>query len=133
MQLSPYLLFNGNCEVVLKFYEKVLGGKIESMRKYADTPMADKVSPDWRNKIIHAHMKIGDRVLMASDAPTEHYEKPQGFSLTLDGLKSAEEAKRIFDALAEKGTIKMPLQKTFWAESFGMLVDQFGIAWMVLF
>lgn len=133
MQLSPYLLFNGDCEAALKFYEKVLGGKIESMMTYAGTPMEKQVPPDWRNKIIHAHMKIGDRVLMASDAPPDRYQKPQGFSICLDGLKSAEEAERIFHALAENGTVNMPIQKTFWAERFGMFVDQFGIAWMVSF
>ena len=73
MQLNPYLLFNGNCEVAFKFYEKVLGGKIISMMTHAGTPMEAKTPPEWREKIIHARMTVGDWVMMASDAPPVHY------------------------------------------------------------
>ena len=92
--------------------------------------MADKVSPEWRGKIIHARMQIGDDVLMGSDAPPEHYEPTKGCSLSIS-VDDAKEAERIFNALSEKGKVQMPIQQTFWAERFGMLVDRYGIPWMV--
>jgi len=130
MQLNPYLMFNGQCEVAFKFYEQCLGGKIELMMRHGDSPMAEQVPSEWRNKIVHARLIIGEKVLMGSDAPREHYEETKGFSVSL-GVDSPAEAERIFRALAENGTVRMPLQKTFWAHAFGMLVDRFGIPWMV--
>lgn len=130
MQLNPYLLFNGNCEEAFKFYEKVLGGKIEAMMTHAGTPAEAHTPSEWRDKIIHARMTVGDRVLMGSDAPPQHYEKPAGFSVCLSP-KAPAEAERIFNALAENGTVKMPFGQTFWAFRFGMLVDRFGIPWMI--
>jgi PhnB protein len=130
MQLDPYLLFNGNCKEAFTFYEKLLGGKIEMMMTHGESPMKDQVKPEWRDKIIHTAMKVGDRVLMASDAPPEHYEPMQGFSVSIN-VKEPAEAERIFQALAENGQVRMPLQKTFFSASFGMLVDRFGTPWMV--
>jgi PhnB protein len=130
MELNPYLNFNGQCEAAFKFYEKCLGGKIEMMLTHKDTPIADQVPADWRNKIMHARMTVGTRVLMGSDAPAEHYQPAQGFSVSLSVTAPAD-AERIFKALAEKGTVRMPIQETFWALRFGMLVDQFGIPWMI--
>ncbi len=130
MRLNPHLSFNGQCEAAFKYYEKHLGAKIEFMMTYADSPMGEKMPADWRNKIIHATIKIGDALVMGVDAPADHFKKPQGFSLSLD-VKDPEEADRLFDALAENGNIEMPMQKTFWAQRFGMLVDQFGIPWMI--
>ena len=132
MKLDPYLFFNGNCEAAFKFYEKLLGGKIELMMTHAESPMAEQTAPEWRDKIIHVRMTFGDRVLMGSDAPPGHYEKPQGYSISI-GVDKKAEAKRIYDALAESGKVLMPLEKTFWAEAFGMVVDRFGIPWMVNF
>jgi PhnB protein len=130
MQLSPYLTFNGRCEEAFKFYEKCLGGKIEAMLTHAETPMADQVSSEWRGKIVHARLTIGNQALMGSDAPPEHYQPMKGFSvLLLD--KDPTEVERIFNALSTKGTIQMPLQKTFWSIKFGMLVDQFGTPWTI--
>jgi PhnB protein len=130
MQLNPYLVFNGNCEAAFRFYEKVLGGKIEAMLPHEGTPAAEHVPPEWRNKIMHARLSVGDKVLMGSDAPPDHYEAMKGFSVTL-GIDRPAEAERIFHALAEKGTVRLPIQKTFWAARFGMLVDQFGTPWMI--
>ena len=130
MSLNPYLHFNGQCETAFKFYEKVLGGKIESMMTHGDSPMADKVSADWRNKIMHAKLTVGDGILMGSDAPPQYYKKPQGFSVSFS-LKDPAKAEKIFKALSEKGEVEMPLQQTFWAKRFGMCTDQFGIAWMI--
>jgi len=130
MQLNPYLLFNGQCETAFKFYEKCLGGKIEAMVLHEGTPAADQVPAEWRKKILHARLVVGDQVLMGSDAPPDRFQKPQGFSVSL-GVKDPAEAERIFLALAENGKVRMPIQKTFWAARFGMLVDRFGIPWMV--
>ena len=130
MQLNPYLNFNGQCEAAFKFYEKCLGGKIVFTMTYGESPMADKVPVEWRKKILHVRLMVGDQALMGADAPPEHYEKPQGFSVTI-GIDDPSEAERIFHALAENGTVTMPVQKTFWAARFGLLVDQFGIPWMV--
>ena len=130
MQLNPYLVFNGNCEAAFRFYEKVLGGKIEAMLPHEGTPAAEHVPPEWRNKIMHARLSVGDKVLMGSDAPPDHYEAMKGFSVTL-GIDRPAEAERIFHALAEKGTVRLPIQETFWAARFGMLVDQFGTPWMI--
>ena len=130
MQLNPYLNFNGQCEAAFKFYERCLGGKIVFTMTYGESPMADKVPSDWRKKILHVRLMAGDQALMGADAPPEHYEQPKGFSVTV-GIDDPAEAERIFHALAEKGSVSMPIQKTFWAQRFGMLVDQFGIPWMI--
>jgi PhnB protein len=130
MQLNPYLTFNGQCEAAFKFYEQCLGGKIVAMVPHAGTPAEEHVPAEWRNKILHASLTIGNEVLMGSDAPPDRYEESKGFSVTL-GVNDPAEAERIFNALAEKGTVQMPLEQTFWAARFGMLVDRFGIPWMI--
>ena len=130
MQLIPYLYFNGQCEAAFKFYAQCLGGKIETMMSNAGTPAEEHVPAEWRQKILHARLTVGDAVLMASDAPPGHYQKPQGFSVSIQ-IKDPAEAERIFNALAENGTVRMPFEQTFWALRFGMLVDRFGIPWMI--
>jgi PhnB protein len=130
MELNSYLTFNGQCEAAFKFYEQCLGGKIEAMMTHAGTPAEEHVPPEWRNKILHARLIVGKDVLMGSDAPPERYQEPKGFSVSLQ-LKNPADGERIFQALAENGTVRMPLQKTFWAARFGMLVDQFRIPWMI--
>jgi PhnB protein len=130
MQLSPYLLFNGDCEAAFKFYEKVLGAKIEGMMTNAGSPAEEHVPAEWREKILHARMAVGESVLMASDAPPGRYEKPKGFSVSIQ-LKDTAQGEQIFNALAEGGTVGMPFQKTFWSPGFGMCTDRFGIPWMV--
>jgi PhnB protein len=97
---------------------------------YGESPLAGQTPPDWHGKILHATLDLGDDVLSGADAPPEHYQKPQGFSVALN-VADAAEAERIFKALAEKGAVQMPLQETFWALRFGMLVDQFGTPWMI--
>ena len=130
MELNPYLTFNGQCEAAFKFYEQCLGGKIVMMMTHGESPMAEKTAEAWRNKILHAQLTIGDIVLMGSDAPPDYFEKPQGFSVNLQ-FEDVAEAERVFQALSESGTVRMPLQETFWAKRFGMFVDRFGIPWMV--
>ena len=130
MKLNPYLTFNGRCEAAFKFYQQVLGGKIEAMMPHEGTPAAGHVPPEWRSKIMHARLVVGDTVLMGSDAPPDHQQDMQGFSVNI-GIDNPADAERVFHALAEKGTVRMPIQKTFWATRFGMLVDQFGTPWMI--
>ena len=130
MQLSSYLNFNGQCEAAFKFYEQCLGGKIQLMMTYGESPMAEQVTPESRNKIMHVTLAVGDGVLMGCDAPPQHHEKPQGFFVSI-AIDSPVEAERLFQALSENGTVRMPLQQTFWAARFGMLVDRFGTPWMI--
>jgi PhnB protein len=130
MQLNPYLLFNGNCEEALKFYEQALGGKIEALNKFAGSPAAEHAPPEWGDKILHATIQIEGNTLMASDAPPGHYAQPQGISVAIS-LNDAAKGEQIFNALAEGGTTTMPFQQTFWSSGFGMCTDRFGIPWMV--
>ena len=130
MKVNPYLSFNGQCEAAFKFYEQCLGGKIVAMMTYAASPMQEQTSSEWRNKIMHARLMVGDKMLMGSDAPPDRYEPMKGFSVTL-GINDPNVAERIFHALSEDGTVQMPIQKTFWATRFGMLVDRFGTPWMI--
>ena len=130
MQLNPYLFFNGTCEEAFKFYEKCLGGKIEAMMTHAGTPAEAQTPPEWRNKILHARLVVDGQLLMGSDAPPDRREEPKGFSVSLQ-MKDPAVAERIFHALAENGNVRMPIQETFWAARFGMLVDRFGIPWMI--
>jgi PhnB protein len=129
-QLNPHLHFKGQCETAFKFYERFLGGKIEAMMAHEGTPAEAQVPAEWRSKILHARLVVGENVLMGSDAPPDHYQEPKGFSVSL-GVTDPGEAERVFKALSENGRVQMPIQQTFWATRFGMLVDQFGIPWMV--
>jgi PhnB protein len=130
MQMNPYLSFNGKCETAFKFYEKVLGGKMVMMLKYGESPAAAQSPPEFKDLIMHARLAVGDELLMGSDAPPHMYEPMKGVSVSLSIEKPAE-ADRIFGALSENGTVNMPIQETFWAQRFGMLVDQFGTSWMI--
>jgi PhnB protein len=130
MKLNPHLSFNGQCEAAFKFYEQCLGGHTQTIMRWGESPMAEHVSSALHDKIIHATMAVGDTLLMGSDSPPERYEKPQGFTVTIQ-VQEVVEAERIFQALAENGQVTMPIQQTFWSVRFGMLVDQFGIPWMV--
>jgi PhnB protein len=131
MQISSYLSFSGNCEEAFKFYEGCLGGKITAMVPHEGTPAAAQVPPDWRMKILHARLLVGEGILMGADVPPDRYHAPKGFSVTL-GPDTPAEAERIFQALAINATVRMPIQKTFFAARFGMLTDQYGIPWMII-
>lgn len=130
MQLNPYLAFNGTCEEAFKFYESCLGGKIESVSRFAGSPMEKHMPAGWGDKIMHARLRVGDTILMGSDGGPEHYQKPQGTSIALM-VDTAEEAERVFQALSEGGSVQMPIQQTFWAVRFGMLADRYGVPWMI--
>ena len=129
-QLNAYLFFDGTCADAMRFYERTLGGKLEMMT-HADSPMADQTPPGSADRIMHARLGLDGGTLMASDSMVGHpHEGMKGFSLSLV-YPTVSDAQRAFDALADGGRVTMPLQKTFWAEAFGTLVDRFGTPWMV--
>jgi PhnB protein len=130
MQLNAHLSFAGDCEAAFKFYEKCLGGKITFLMTYEESPIAGQAPQGWGKKILHAVFALGDQLLTGADVPPERYQKPQGVAVVLQ-LAGAAEGERIFQTLVEKGVAQMPLQETFWAERFGMLVDQFGTPWII--
>jgi PhnB protein len=130
MQVIPYLSFNGDCEAAFTFYEQCLGGQAGPIFRYGGSPLADQAPADWSDKVMHGNLKVGDQVLMGADVAPEHYEAPKGFTLSLQ-IKGTADAERIFHDLARDGRVVMPLEKTFWAERFGMVVDRFGIPWTI--
>ena len=130
MQMSAYLSFGGECEAAFRFYEECLDGRLGEIFRYAGTPLADQVPADWQNKVMHASLAIGEHILMGGDVAPDRYEKPQGFSLSLQ-IETVTQAERIFQLLSKDGTVVMPLEKTFWAVRFGVLVDRFGIPWLI--
>ena len=130
MQVSPYLSFKGDCEAAFRFYERYLGGRVGDIFRYGGSPMADDVPADWADRVMHGSMTVGDLVLMGADLSAESYEEPRGFSLSIQ-ITGAADAERVFRELAEEGRVVMPLEKTFWAERCGMVVDRFGIPWQI--
>jgi PhnB protein len=129
-QLNSYLTFDGNCADAMRFYERTLGGKL-AMMTHAQSPMAAQSPPGAADRIMHARLELDGSVLMASDSmPGQPSKGMHGFSLSLVYPTGAE-ARRVFDALAAGGRVTVPIDKTFWAEAFGMLVDRFGTPWMV--
>lgn len=130
--VQPYLFFGGRCEEAVEFYRKALGAEVEMLMRYKESPEPPPpgmVPPGFEDKVMHASFRIGDSTIMASDGcdETKGFE---GFSLSLS-LKTEAEVDRAFAALADGGEVRMPLGKTFWSPRFGMLVDRFGIGWMV--
>ena len=132
MQINTYLSFNGNCETAFQFYEQHLRGKIGMIHRYGESPMADQCPPSAAQLIIHMRMELNGQTLMGSDSMSDHaYEGIKGFNLSI-GVDDVAEAERLFAALSINAQkIIMPLDKTFWAARFGMLIDQFGVPWMV--
>jgi PhnB protein len=129
--LDSYLFFNGNCAQAMRFYEKALGGKLETMMTYGQSPQPESCPAGSADRIMHASLSLGGRTLMASDTPQgQPYQGMNGFGLSLN-YPTAAEARRVFDTLAAGGKVVMPVDKTFWAEAFGVVTDQFGTPWMV--
>jgi PhnB protein len=128
MKLNPYLIFAGNAEEVLNFYQKTLGGEIVMISRYADSPMpADE---DWKQKIMHSRWVFDGNLVMISDAFKEQPVSTAGNVQMSVEVESVEKIDAVFAAMSEGGIVTMPLQDTFWGARFGMLKDKFGIAWM---
>lgn len=133
MLIQPYLFFEGRCEEAVEFYKKALGAKVEMLMRYKDSPdppPPGMVAPGSEDKVMHASMRIGEAVVMASDGCNTRTPSFAGFSLSIT-VPDAAQATRMFDALAEGGQVQMPLGKTFWAPLFGMVSDRFGVGWMI--
>jgi len=128
--IIPYLSFDGQCETAFKFYAKALNGELVTLMRYGDAPPEIPSTPETASRIIHALLKVGEHSLMGGDAPSQFASKPQGFCVSLQ-VDDPAEAERAFGALAEGGRINMPFGPTFFAQRFGMLIDKFGIPWMV--
>ena len=126
---NTHLHFSGNCLEALQFYEKCFDGKIEFSMTWGESPAAKQVSSDWGRKIIHARLEFDGQMITADDAPPGSSAEMQGFEVCVHYTDVAQ-AERVFKKLSEKGEVRMPFAKTFWAEGFGMVLDQFGTPWM---
>ncbi|MAA63960.1 MAG: hypothetical protein CL581_04165 [Alteromonadaceae bacterium] len=127
--INIYLNFAGQCREAFEFYADVLGGHVAVMMTHGESPVADEVPADFGNAIMYAVLQVGRLHIMGSDAPPDWYQSPQGMFVQME--MPADRAKIAFERLAEGGEIRMPLAPTFWAEQFGMLVDRYGIPWMI--
>ncbi len=133
MQVQPYLFFDGRCEEAVEFYRRALGAEVTMLMRFKDSPVPHEpgmVPPGSENKVMHSSLRIGDTTVLASDGRCSGQPSFQGFSLSLTGPKEAE-ADRLFAALADGGQVQMPLAKTFFSSRFGMVVDRFGLSWMI--
>ena len=131
MQIQPYLFFEGRTEEALEFYQSKLGAKVEFMMRYKENPDPKYNPPNAGEKVMHSCFRVGDTQVMASDGNCSGKPSFQGFSLTFNARDEAD-AKRRFNALAEGGQVNLPLSETFFAKSFGMVADRFGLNWMVM-
>lgn len=133
MPIEPYLFFEGRCEEAIAFYRDALGAEVEMLMRYRESPEAPDpscVPPGAGDKVMHASLRIGGSVLMLSDGSCSGQPGFQGFSLSL-APPDAAAAERLFTALADGGQVQMPLGETFWSPCFGMVVDRFGVSWML--
>lgn len=130
MHISPHLCFDGQCREAMQLYHSVLGGTLQTMLTYGETPMASSVDSRWHDRIVHATLVLDEIELTGVDMIADSYQRPQGFfvTLTVSGIARASE---IFRVLSHDGTIKMPFDKTFWSPGFGVFVDRFGIPWEI--
>jgi PhnB protein len=137
MLVQSYLFFNGRCEEAIEFYRKALGAEVKMMMRFKENPepMTEGCGPDGGTipgeNIMHASLKIGETEVMASDGTGQGNPEFKGFSLSLTAASDAE-AQRLFKALSDGGKVEMPMMKTFYASSFGMVQDRFGVSWMVI-
>ena len=129
MALTAHLSYSGHCREAFNFYAQLFGGEL-MMLAYGDTPMAKEVPAEWSEKIVHATLSFDGCELAGSDVQSDYYRRPQGFSVLVD-VEGVEKARRIFTALAEGGSVEMPMQETFWSPAFGVLTDRFGIPWEI--
>lgn len=131
--VQPYLFFSGRCEEALNFYHNAVSAQIGMVMRFNESPTPPPpgtLQPGFENKVMHSEFKIGESTILASDG-CDDKTKPSGFSLALIAANESE-ANRTFDGLSKDGSIQMPLTKTFWSPSYGMLTDKFGISWMVM-
>ena len=130
MKLNPYLAFDGQCREAFQFYEQCLGGKIAFIQTIGESPMAKNMPPESHNRVMHVTLHVDDQVLQGADAPPGQFTKPAGFCVAVH-FPTVADGERVFNSLAAGGKVQMPFQPTFWAKGFGMLIDRFGIPWIV--
>jgi len=131
--VQPYLFFNGRCEEAIEFYRRALDAEVNLLMRFKDSPEppgAGMVPPGSENKVMHANLRIAGTTVLVSDGRCDGVQKFDGFALTLTVTDEAT-ADRYFSALADGGTVNMPMAKTFFSPRFGMLDDRFGVHWMV--
>ena len=133
MNVQPYLSFEGRAQEAIDFYKAALGAKVDVVMHFKDAPpdMQAQMSPESKDKIMHAAFHIGDTQVMASDGRCTGKPNFSGISLTLNATDNSE-AEKVFGALGKGGQVTMPMSETFFAHRFGMLADKFGVNWMVI-
>jgi PhnB protein len=131
MSVTPYLFFDGRCEEAIEFYKKTLGAEVGMMMRFKDAPDKTMCTPGTENKVMHACLRIGGTAVMASDGRAQGKPKFEGFALSISPKDEAD-AERLFKTLADGGQVQMPLAETFFAKSFGMVADRFGVGWMII-
>ena len=139
MKVEPYLMFEGRCDEALEFYRRALGAEVKVVMRYKDNPDPTRApgcadgsgAGPTPEMVMHAEFSVGQTTLMASDGMGSGKTRFDGISLALSPA-SADEARRLFDALADGGQVQMPLAKTFFSQAFGMVADRFGVPWMVV-
>jgi PhnB protein len=133
-QVQPYLFFDGRCEEAIEFYKSALGAKVDMLMRFKDSPEPvppGMCPPGSGDKVMHAALRIGNTVVMASDGMAGGKPEFKGFSLSVNAANEAE-ADKVFSALGKGGKVVMPLGKTFYSPRFGMVTDKFGVGWMVI-
>ena len=131
MKINPYITYKDNCREAFEFYAEVLGGEVEFVQTFGEAPGGDGTPVHLADKVMHARVKIGESYLLGSDSfSPEGYAPPSGITIQSGG-DDFDTTKAQFTALAEGGQVTMPFESTFWAAGFGMLVDKFGVPWMM--
>jgi PhnB protein len=133
MKVQTYLFFDGRCEEAVEFYRKAVGAEVTMLMRFKEAPEGDpsKMPPNSADKVMHCSFKVGETEILASDGYCTGNPNLQGFSLALQ-VPTEAEARRLFAALGDGGQVQMPMEKTFFSQSFGVVADRFGVSWMVL-
>ena len=131
MQVQPYLSFEGRCDEAIEFYKKAVDAKVDMLMRFKESPDQSMVSPESKDKVMHAAVHIGNTQILMSDGRCQGSPNFNGIALALSAASEAD-ADRMFNALADGGQVRMPMTKTFFSPRFGMLADKFGVGWMVL-
>jgi len=130
MRISAHLCFDGQCREAIELYQRTLGGTIQTMLTYGESPMAASTDARAHDRIVHATLVLENTELTGVDMIPGAYQRPQGFFVTLT-VAGVARAREIFTALGQGGVIRVPFEKTFWSPGFGVLVDRFGIPWEI--
>jgi PhnB protein len=131
MQIQPYLSFEGRADEAIEFYKKAIGAKVDMLMRFKEAPDQSMVTPESKDKVMHAALHAGDTQLLISDGRCTGSANFSGIALALS-VQTEADADRIFNALADGGKVNMPLAKTFFSPKFGMVADKFGVGWMVM-